>query len=142
MPCVHTVELLLDGKLEDAVRRLWGELHEAGQPSLATHRHPTNRPHVTLAVAETLDGRVAADPALLRLQEQVWERLDGVPRNPLHHPERWVPHVSLALKAGPDALAHLVGLPAPRGLFVTARTYDMETRTVNALSPAADGSRA
>lgn len=46
---VHTVELLLDPRLEDGVRDLWDRLRDAGLPSLAAHPHPTNRPQFTAA---------------------------------------------------------------------------------------------
>ncbi|WNG89967.1 2'-5' RNA ligase family protein [Mycobacterium sp. ITM-2016-00317] len=59
---VHSVELLFDAATESAVRHMWEELSEAGIRSMAGHRSPTNRPHVTLTVAEELDG--AVDDAL------------------------------------------------------------------------------
>lgn len=62
---MRTVELLPDPGFEAAVRRAWDRLHAAGLPSLATHRHPTNRPHLTLAEADALDGPVLAEVAAL-----------------------------------------------------------------------------
>lgn len=58
---MRTVELLPDDRLDAAVRGAWRRLAEAGLPSLAGHKHPTNRPHLTLAEAEALDdaGRAA-----------------------------------------------------------------------------------
>jgi 2'-5' RNA ligase len=153
---VRTVELTFDTALERGVRAVWRQLQAAGLPSLATHAHWTNRPHVTLAAAADLttgvgtalaalplpaelDGvmvfegsgvlvwRVVADESLRALQASVWSALDGQERNPLHAPERWVPHVSLALRVRPGdrtrAAAVLADLPAARGQFAGARSY-------------------
>ena len=48
---MRTVELLGDEELDRAVRAAWRRLNQAGFSSLAQHRHPTNRPHPTLASA-------------------------------------------------------------------------------------------
>ena len=61
----HSVELLFDQETDDAIRRQWAALAEAGLPSQAHHRSPTNRPHVTLTVAERIDAGV--DEALREL---------------------------------------------------------------------------
>ncbi|MEU6737264.1 2'-5' RNA ligase family protein [Streptomyces physcomitrii] len=45
---MHTVELLPDESADLAVRAAWRTLDAAGLPSQAGHRHPTNRPHLTL----------------------------------------------------------------------------------------------
>ncbi|GAA3903852.1 2'-5' RNA ligase family protein [Actinoplanes auranticolor] len=156
---MHTVELTVDDALDAQVRSVWQRLHAAGLPSLATHRHPTNRPHLTLAAADrltpevtgalaglpveaVLDGlifferavvwRVMATDALRDLQAEVWRALTGTERNPQHAPGSWVPHVSLALRARDHAryAAELGDLPVARGRFVQARTYDSQTRTV------------
>jgi hypothetical protein len=160
---MHTVELLLDPTLDGLVRSAWQRLHAAGLPSLATHAHPTNRPHLTLAAADrltpevgaalaglpveaVLDGlilferavawRVTLTDALRDLHTRVWQALDGTERNPQHAPGSWVPHVSLALRARdqPRYAAELRDLPAARGSFRWARTYDSGTRTATALS--------
>ena len=55
---VQSAELLLDDTLADAVRAEWRLLSEAGLPSQADHRGPTNAPHVTVGVADEVD-----DPA-------------------------------------------------------------------------------
>lgn len=55
---VHSVELLFDAETEAAIRQVWNDLADAGIRSLAGHRSPTNRPHVTLTVAEHLGGGV------------------------------------------------------------------------------------
>jgi 2'-5' RNA ligase len=51
----QSVELLLDDALEEAVRAQWQALADAGLPSQARHTGPTNRPHVTLAIAAEVD---------------------------------------------------------------------------------------
>lgn len=56
----HSVELLFDAEADAAIRRQWAALVEAGLPSQALHRSPTNRPHVTLTVAERIDPDVDA----------------------------------------------------------------------------------
>ncbi|MEW1610995.1 MULTISPECIES: 2'-5' RNA ligase family protein [unclassified Streptomyces] len=55
---MHTVELLPDGATERAVGEVWCRLLEAGLPSQAAHRHPTNRPHLTLATVDGLEADV------------------------------------------------------------------------------------
>lgn len=63
---MRTVELLCDDALDGAVRSAWRRLDAAGLPSLATHPHPTNRPHVTLAsVDDFAPGAVAGLRAVL-----------------------------------------------------------------------------
>ncbi len=57
---VHSVELIFDPDTETAVRQIWAALAEAGLPSQARHRSPTNRPHATLAVSEWIDPQVDA----------------------------------------------------------------------------------
>jgi hypothetical protein len=57
---VHSVELLLDDLTDAAVRRVWDDLAEAGVRSQAAHRGASNRPHVTLTVAEEMDDAVDA----------------------------------------------------------------------------------
>jgi hypothetical protein len=156
---MRTVELVVDPGLDDLVRAVWRRLHAAGLPSLATHTHPTNRPHLTLAAAQrltpevgaalaglpvpaeldrvvcferTVVWRVVLTDALRELHAEVWRALGDTARNPLHAPGSWVPHVSLALRAKDVARyeAELRDLPAARGSFVRARTYDSQTRTV------------
>lgn len=55
---VHSVELLFDPDGEAGLRRLWDDLTEAGVRSLASSTSPSNRPHVTLSVAEHMDSAV------------------------------------------------------------------------------------
>ncbi|MGX1274554.1 2'-5' RNA ligase family protein [Streptomyces phaeoluteigriseus] len=51
---MRTVELLLDEAAELAVRDAWRRLADAGLPSQARHRSPTNSPHITLAACPEL----------------------------------------------------------------------------------------
>ena len=55
---VHSVELLFDAEADAAVRRLWDDLTDAGVRSLASSTSPSNRPHLTLTVAEHMDDGV------------------------------------------------------------------------------------
>jgi hypothetical protein len=55
--------MYFDDQADTAVRRLWQRLADAGLPSLATLTHRQHRPHVSLAVAESL---ADADPVPLR----------------------------------------------------------------------------
>ncbi len=75
---VRTVELVCDAALDAAVRDAWRRLDAAGLPSLATHTHPTNRPHLTLATADAFpfgaEDRIRAALAAL----PVAVRTDGV----------------------------------------------------------------
>jgi hypothetical protein len=66
---VHSVELLFDTEADAAVRRLWDDLTDAGVRSLASSTSPSNRPHVTISVAEHMDDAVsdALRPLLGRL---------------------------------------------------------------------------
>jgi hypothetical protein len=59
----HAIEMYVDDRADAAVRRLWQRLADAGLPSMATRTHRRHRPHVSLAVAESLAG---ADLAPLR----------------------------------------------------------------------------
>jgi 2'-5' RNA ligase len=61
MPSVpHSLELVPDAGLEAQVVAVWELLAVAGLPSQARHPHPTNRPHLTLAVADRLDEQLRA----------------------------------------------------------------------------------
>lgn len=51
---VHSVELLFDPDTDAAVRRIWDDLDAAGIRSQSANRSPSNRPHVTLTVAEEM----------------------------------------------------------------------------------------
>lgn len=67
-----SIELLLDAQSEALVRADWERLERAGHSSLAAHRAPSNRPHITLLVRPELgdvafEDAVAALPLALRL---------------------------------------------------------------------------
>ncbi|MHB1431893.1 MAG: hypothetical protein ACYCVZ_07245 [Streptosporangiaceae bacterium] len=50
----HALEMYFDDQADAAVRELWRLLADAGLPSLATRTHRRHRPHVSLAIAESL----------------------------------------------------------------------------------------
>ncbi|MDR7252228.1 hypothetical protein J2X46_001204 [Nocardioides sp. BE266] len=54
MPRLHAFELLPDAAGQEAVRREWQALHDAGLPSQLEHRGTTNGPHLTLVTAPAL----------------------------------------------------------------------------------------
>lgn len=58
----HSVELLPDHTTERRVRDIWEALSDAGLPSQASVSADSNRPHVTLVAARTIDD--ATDDAL------------------------------------------------------------------------------
>jgi 2'-5' RNA ligase len=66
---VHSVELLFDAETESVVRGIWDDLMAVGVRSQAAHTSPSNRPHVTLTVADRMDDAVTAalSQALARL---------------------------------------------------------------------------
>jgi 2'-5' RNA ligase len=55
---VHSVELTFDPDSDAVVRAAWDALAGAGVKSQASHASPSNRPHVTLTVAEHMDDAV------------------------------------------------------------------------------------
>lgn len=57
---ILSVELLLDDATEAAVRADWERLAAAGHSSMAAHRSPTNRPHLTLLVRPLREGALPA----------------------------------------------------------------------------------
>jgi 2'-5' RNA ligase len=91
---VQSVELLLDPDGEQRVRDAWSALAEAGLPSLASHRGGSNRPHVTVAAAESgLDDAAEALKAVFRgwlLAERGLPVVVGPPVLFGGHRSRWV----------------------------------------------------
>jgi 2'-5' RNA ligase len=63
---VHSVELIVDDDSDRKIRAQWATLAMAGLPSQARHTGSSNRPHITLALTETLTG-----DALRRLEDAV-----------------------------------------------------------------------
>ena len=63
----HSIELLLDADTDAAIRRQWRALDDAGLPSQQRVTSSTNRPHLTLLAARSLD--VAVDDALRDLRD-------------------------------------------------------------------------
>lgn len=55
---VQSVELVLDGLADAMIREQWAALADAGLPSQAHHRSPTNAPHITVAEASLVDESV------------------------------------------------------------------------------------
>jgi 2'-5' RNA ligase len=74
----QSLELLLDGALEAAVRTQWAILTEAGLPSQGRHPGPSNAPHITLAVAGQVPSEIedALQPLAARVPVDV--RLGGL----------------------------------------------------------------
>ena len=91
---VQSIELLLDGESEAALRGEGDRLRAADLPSLASHTGVTNRPHVTLAVAEEglegLLGPVRAVFAGWGLAEHGLAATIGAPLLFGGHRGRWV----------------------------------------------------
>ena len=56
MPRLHALELVPDPTGDEAVRRDWQALHDAGLASQLDHPAPTNSPHVTVLALPTIDG--------------------------------------------------------------------------------------
>jgi 2'-5' RNA ligase len=91
---VQSVELLLEPDAEQRVRDEWTALADADLPSLATQHSETNRPHVTLAVAEAgLEVAVDALNAVFRGWHLAERGLAVVVGSPVlfgGHRSRWV----------------------------------------------------
>lgn len=67
---VQSVELLLDARLDAAVRTEWSALLAAGLDSQARIHAESNRPHVTLGVAQSIPPGI---------EGAMRERIDGTP---------------------------------------------------------------
>ncbi|MFC9330304.1 2'-5' RNA ligase family protein [Kitasatospora sp. NPDC057015] len=123
---MRTVELTCLPDLDAQVRRVWRRLADAGVPSLASHPHPTNRPHLTVAACETVPAAVLAEIAgLLRAALPLPARSTG----PVVLPAARGWHV-LALAVDPTAelldlhgevWALLDGAPGPHPWLVPGR---------------------
>ena len=56
---MHSIELILDDDTDRRIRAEWAALADAGLPSQARHTGESNRPHITLALSQTLPEDVA-----------------------------------------------------------------------------------
>ncbi|MER7485547.1 2'-5' RNA ligase family protein [Streptomyces sp. NPDC126497] len=77
---MRTVELLLDEAAESAVREAWRRLADAGLPSQARHRSPTNSPHLTLAACPELTAPIRWELAEVAAALPLPVRFTGVVR--------------------------------------------------------------
>jgi hypothetical protein len=136
---VQSIELLLDPDSEAAVRAAWDALAAVDLPSLATQRAETNRPHVTLAVAESgLEEAEEGLRAVFRGWELSSEGVPGVIGSPVlfgGHRGRWV----LARQIVPSrplltmhsAVHRALGLQAPDAVLVEQTVPDAWTPHVS-----------
>ena len=77
---MRTVELLLDEAADSAVREAWRRLADAGLPSQARHRSPTNSPHLTLAACPELTAPIRWELAEVAAALPLPVRFTGVVR--------------------------------------------------------------
>jgi 2'-5' RNA ligase len=77
---VRTVELILDESADLAVRDAWRRLADAGLPSQARHRSPTNSPHLTLAACPELTTPIRWELAEVAAALPLPVRIAGVVR--------------------------------------------------------------
>ncbi|MGW6543345.1 2'-5' RNA ligase family protein [Streptomyces massasporeus] len=77
---MRTVELLLDETAEQVVRDAWRRLADAGLPSQARHRSPTNSPHLTLAACPELTAPIRWELAEVAATLPLPVRCTGVVR--------------------------------------------------------------
>ncbi|MFE1288134.1 2'-5' RNA ligase family protein [Streptomyces sp. NPDC058751] len=77
---MRTVEVLLDEAADLVVREAWRRLAEAGLPSQARHRSPTNSPHLTLAACPELTAPIRWELAEVAAALPLSVRFTGVVR--------------------------------------------------------------
>ncbi|QGV82121.1 2'-5' RNA ligase family protein [Streptomyces ficellus] len=77
---MRTVELLLDEAADLVVREAWRRLADAGLPSQARHRSPTNSPHLTLATCPELTAPIRWELAAVAAALPLPVRFSGVIR--------------------------------------------------------------
>ncbi|MFG2577548.1 2'-5' RNA ligase family protein [Streptomyces sp. NPDC048481] len=77
---MRTVEVLLDETADAAVREAWRRLAEAGLPSQARHRSPTNSPHLTLAACRELTAPIRWELAAVAASLPLAVRFTGAVR--------------------------------------------------------------
>lgn len=106
---VDALELRLSVPDEALVRGVWDALRDAGLPSQADHRSPSNAPHITLTAGSGPDGVIpeeeAADLALA-VERHAANRDPAVFRP-------WIPHVSLARRVPRSDLGGVLAAVAP-----------------------------
>jgi hypothetical protein len=123
---MHTVELLPDEELSSGIRELWDRLRAAGLPSLANHQHPTNRPHLTVVTAPSLDGLTRPAPPASASGAPVGPAGDGPARGaaPGGPPPGWPVRglLPLAAELGP---VRLLGRTLVREVVVTPALRDL-----------------
>jgi 2'-5' RNA ligase len=124
---VQSVELLLDPDAEQRVRDEWTALADAGLRSLATQHSESNRPHVTLAVAEAgLEPAVDALNAVFRGWHLAERGLPVVVGSPVlfgGHRSRWV-LARLVVPSRPLITLHSAVHRAIDGAAPDARSVD------------------
>ncbi|MEE1753094.1 2'-5' RNA ligase family protein [Streptomyces sp. SP18CS02] len=77
---MRTVELLLNEAADLAIREAWRRLADAGLPSQARHRSPTNSPHLTLAACPELTAPIRWELAEVAAALPLPVRFTGVVR--------------------------------------------------------------
>ncbi|OIJ63972.1 2'-5' RNA ligase family protein [Streptomyces mangrovisoli] len=77
---MRTVEILLDEAADLVVREAWRRLADAGLPSQARHRSPTNSPHLTLAACPELTAPIRWELAEVAAVLPLPVRITGVVR--------------------------------------------------------------
>ncbi|MFI9810272.1 2'-5' RNA ligase family protein [Streptomyces sp. NPDC052301] len=77
---MRTVEVLLNEAAESAVREAWQRLADAGLPSQARHRSPSNSPHLTLAACPELTAPIRWELAEVAAGLPLPVRFTGVVR--------------------------------------------------------------
>ena len=134
---LHSLELLPDVEGQEAVRRDWRALRDAGLPSQQDHRGPTNRPHLTVVAAPGIDEdaeRLAAElvgpllPLRVRVAgivlfggprvtvaravdvgDELLAAVVGVRAAVPDLPQQgWLPHITLARRVPRSAVQHAV----------------------------------
>ncbi|MBR7743578.1 2'-5' RNA ligase family protein [Phycicoccus sp. BSK3Z-2] len=114
---MHHVELLPDDDTDAALREEWRLLDVAGLPSLARHRSPSNRPHVTLTTTDgwpppeargAVDGPLGVLPLDVRVGGLLvlGRRRLVLARAVLATPGLLALHATLAGALGPEAVPH------------------------------------
>lgn len=165
---LNSVELLLARAGDDAVRLEWAELLEAGLPSQARHRGPSNAPHLTLWAGSELSESATTALAALTLPLQItlgplvvlghgrWALARLVAADPellslrarvlesTGHDQHdlWVPHVTLARRLSADQVGRALTVltsSTPLAAEVSAlRHWDPASATTTVLARNAD----